>query len=509
MKELKVIRTDIPDDPPSLDPQKATDMCSFRILNNVMEGLVRLNPEGEIVPGMAESWNIYDDGHSYEFILRDALWSNGTKVTAFDFEYAWKRNLNPNFNSRYAYLMFLIKNAREYCEGTLQDESLIGIKAISEKILLVNLVNPNPKFLDLITFPIYFPVNHKVCENLKDEFAINELHTSFNGPFIIDEWKLHDKLILKRNVKYYEEKIVNLDEVHYYVIKNASELVNAYKNNELDTIYRVPNQYLNSEFSLSTEIKFGPDCLTEYLAFNTQNNILSNKKIRKALSYSINRNELLAEAKNFGFLPAYGIVHPKIKGLVRENNGECFKDNLDFAKELFKEGIKEIGIEINKFRLIGENTTQGIKYMNKIKKWWKEIFNIELEVIPLGLKERIEELRLKKFDIAMVHWRADYNDSMSYLELFKQKGKLNYSQWENMEFNNLLDKAQQEENLIQKESILSDAEKLLMQEMPIAPLYYQVRPTLTKETVSNIVFSATGTDQGFKWANNQVIVTAN
>jgi oligopeptide transport system substrate-binding protein len=501
---IKIVSTDIPDDPPTLDPQRVTDMCSARILNNVLEGLVRIGPNKSLVPGMAKDWIISSDETCYVFNLCNSYWNDGSKVTAYDFEFSWKRNLDPNFNSQYAFLMYWLKNGEAYHKGQASIDD-VGVKAKDEDTLIVTLEKPNPDFVYLTTFPVFLPVKKGLPDIYGDKFASSEKYTLFNGPFCIIEWKCGEELTIEKNSNYYDHDTINLDRIKWIVIKDADRLIKMYDEGVLDTIYRVPNEYIRTDFHQFSNIKTGPDCLTEFLIFNFDIPFFKNEKIRKALSLSLKRNDLLGDARIIGFKPAYGLIPPDIAGGVRLVNEECFREDIYEAKHFFNEGLKEVRIDKGqKIVLVGENTTQGIQYMEKITKWWNEVFGIEFEIVALPLGDRIKRIKRREFDIAMVHWRADYDDAMSYLELFKTNSSWNYSHWSDTQYDLLLDNCENRTDE-HRNARLAQAERLLLSAMPLCPIYYQVRPTLLKPNLKDLVYSGIGCDQSFKWAKKELI----
>ncbi|GAA0104128.1 hypothetical protein UT300013_07500 [Paraclostridium sordellii] len=231
------INTTSSSDISSMDTAKASDSTSFEAINNVMEGLVRVNLKNELIPGMAESWEKSSDAKTWTFKIRpDAKWSNGDPVTAHDFEYAFIRNLTPETACEYAYVMYDIKGAEDFNLGKTKDSSSVGVKAIDDHTLEVKLNRPVNYFDQLMAFPVFFPVNQNVVEAYGDDYGTSKDNLVFNGPFVMDSWKIEDQYGLKKNEKYWDNKTVNLDKVNFKVVKDINAAVNLYETGEIDKV---------------------------------------------------------------------------------------------------------------------------------------------------------------------------------------------------------------------------------------------------------------------------------
>ncbi|QYE99474.1 ABC transporter substrate-binding protein [Paraclostridium sordellii] len=231
------INTTSSSDISSMDTAKASDSTSFEAINNVMEGLVRVNLKNELIPGMAESWEKSSDAKTWTFKIRpDAKWSNGDPVTAHDFEYAFIRNLTPETACEYAYVMYDIKGAEDFNLGKTKDSSSVGVKAIDDHTLEVKLNRPVNYFDQLMAFPVFFPVNQNVVEAYGDDYGTSKDNLVFNGPFVMDSWKIEDQYGLKKNEKYWDNKTVNLDKVNFKVVKDINAAVNLYETDEIDKV---------------------------------------------------------------------------------------------------------------------------------------------------------------------------------------------------------------------------------------------------------------------------------
>lgn len=221
----------------SMDTSQASDSTSFEAINNVMEGLVRVDSNKELTPGMAESWEKSEDAKTWTFKIRkDAKWSNGDPVTAKDFEFAFLRNLTPETACEYAYVMYDIEGAEDFNLGKSTDASTVGVKALDDSTLEVKLNRPVNYFDQLMAFPVFFPVNQKAVETYGADYGTTQDKLVFNGPFIMETWKLEDQYSLKKNANYWDNKTVNLDKVNFKVVKDINAAVNLYETGAVDKV---------------------------------------------------------------------------------------------------------------------------------------------------------------------------------------------------------------------------------------------------------------------------------
>jgi len=344
------INLNLTTEPPQMDPQLTDDAVSMQVINGVFEGLTRMDKNGEAMPGIAEKWEVSDDGMVWTFHLRDAKWSNGDPVTAQDFEYAWKRALNPNTGAVYAYIMYPIKNAEAYNNGKITDPEQLGIKALDEKTLEVTLELPTPYFDTLTSFATYMPLNQKYYESIKDKYASEAQNMIYNGPWTISEWTHESKMVLKKNPMYWNADAIKLNTINYVMINDNTTSVNMFLSGQLDMtgLRGDQREQLKNE---GYELFNFSDGSSWYLMFNTKDPIMQNEKIRKALTYALDRNLYVKNVLMNDSKPALGYVPDVMPGkegpgTFRKENGDLIKDNnQEEAKQLLIEGIKELGLD--------------------------------------------------------------------------------------------------------------------------------------------------------------------
>ena len=319
-------------EPGALHPGMAQGTHDSWILEHAFEGLTKKTPEGEIVEGMAEKWDISDDGLTWTFHLKDGMkWSNGDPVTADDFEYAWKYVLNPETASEYAYQLYYLAGAEEYNSsedeaGYAELEEKVGVQAKDEKTLEITLAEATPYFLDLTSFYTYYPINKKVQEANPDWSLEAESYVS-NGAFKLTEWKHKESMKLERNENYYDKDKIKLDEVQFVIIDNEDTAWQMYQADELDLAYPLPQDVQGQLVNAGDpEFNNGPDLAVYYYNLNNEIKPFNNKKVRKALSMAIDRKTITEHVSQGGQQPAYSIIPPgmpDVSGDFQEIQGSC------------------------------------------------------------------------------------------------------------------------------------------------------------------------------------------
>ena len=341
-EDKKVLRLNNGQEPTSLDPPEGFDSVSWVMVNNLMEGLTRLDESHQPQAAIAESWDVSEDGKEYTFHLRDdAKWSNGDDVTANDFVYAWKHMLDPEQAYQPAFLAYVIEGAEAYNsgEGSADD---VGIEAVDEKTFKVTLTAPTGYFLNLLTNPAFFPVNEKVAEENPEWFSEADTYVS-NGPFKIDSWSHDKELIMTKNPEYWDADTVKLDQVNWAMVADRNTEYQMYQSGDLDrsSIPADNAKELMESDELVTEVQAGD----QFLRFNVQKEPFTNEKVRKAFAMAMNRDDIVEFVRGIGEQPARGFVPYGFEtpggGDFREENGDLVQDDTAEAKKLLEEGMQE------------------------------------------------------------------------------------------------------------------------------------------------------------------------
>ncbi|MFE7061399.1 peptide ABC transporter substrate-binding protein [Sutcliffiella sp. NPDC057660] len=491
----KVLRLNNGSEPGSLHPALAQGTHDSWILEHTFEGLTKKNAEGDIQPGMAKEWNT-EDGVTWTFTLKDDVyWSNGDPVTAEDFEYAWKHVLNPATAAQYSYQLYYLKGAEAYNsaeEGAdlAALEAEVGVKAVDSKTLEVTLAQPTPYFLDLTSFYTYYPVNKKVQEANKDWALEAETHVS-NGPFYLADWKHKESIAIKKNDKYYEKDMIKLDEVQFVIIDDENTAWQMYQADELDLVYPLP-QDVQGQLMASDDAEFhiGPDLAVYYFNINNTEKPFNNAKIRKALSLAIDRQTIVEHVAQGGQTPAYSIVPPGIpdvNGDYQENTGKLFEENVDEAKKLLAEGLEEEGLDKLPSFVYLYNTSEGHKAIAEaVQEMWRKNLGVETTLENVEFQVKLDSEQAGDYTVSRAGWVGDYVDPMTFLDLWVSDGPYNDARFKNSEYDELISKAKSTLDQAERMEAMHAAEKILMDEMPIIPIYFYTKPYVLKPSVTGI-----------------------
>ncbi|MED4782479.1 peptide ABC transporter substrate-binding protein [Brevibacillus choshinensis] len=501
-KGPKVLRMNLHSEPPTADPALAEDSTSGALLRATFDGLTRIGEDGKPHESVAEKIDVSEDGMTYTFHLRDSKWSNGDPVTAKDFEFAWKRALDPKTASNYAYQLYYLKNAEEYNLGKAKVDD-VGVKALDDKTLEVKLKNPTPFFLELTAFYTYFPVNQKVVEADPKWASEAKTHVA-NGPFKMETWEHKSKVVLVKNDNYWDKDTVKLDKIDFSMVEDENTELSMFDNGDLDwagaPMSALPTDAIPA-LKDSGKMETRPIAGTYMYKFNTEKAPFNNAKIRKAFAYAINRQTIIDNVTQANQQPAMGLVPPT----MAVTSTPYFKDNdVEAAKKLLEEGMKEEGITKLPPLTLSYNTSEGHKKIAEaIQDQWKKAFGVEIKLENKEWKVFLDDMHQGNFQIARSSWTGDFNDPINFLELFKfKKGGNNDTNWENPKYQELLNKSALEKDPEKRKQILAEAEALFMDEMPAAPIYFYTHSYVKSDKVKGVVLDGLGFVD-WKWADIQ------
>jgi len=499
--EPKVLRWNLGADPRTLDPQLNAANDGGHIINNTFEGLMRQLPGGKTELAMAESYEISPDGLSYTFKIRDAKWSDGQPVKAQDFEYAWKRALDPNLTpepSQYSFQLFYIKGGQEFFEGTGSRDD-VAVKALDDKTLQVELVAPTPFFLQLTGFYTYMPVRQDIVEQDPENWARTPELAISNGPFKLVEYIMGDRIVLERNPEYWNADKVMIDRIEAVMIVEDSTALTAYEAGDLDVLHRVPNQEVARLKAEDPTFFIRPLVGTYYFNFNVTKEPFDDPRVRKALSIAIDRTAIVEKVTKAGEVPATGFVPP---GLLddqgrdfRETNGDFGIDvtvaKVEEARALLAEAGFPEGKGFPTFELL-YNTSESHKAIAEaIQEMWKQNLGITITLQNQDWAVFQDNRTNGNYQVARGGWIGDYLDPMTMLDLFTSYSPLNDPQWDSPEFDALIEKAKRTMGP-ERSQAMYDAEKLLMENHIVAPIYYYVDKLAIKEHVKGVEMVGNG-----------------
>jgi oligopeptide transport system substrate-binding protein len=487
----KTLNLSVTSEPPSLNPQLATDSTSGAIIKNVFEGLTRVDNKGEVQNAVAEDVQVSDDQLTYTFKLRDTKWTNGDPVVAGDFAYAWKFALDPKNASEYASILYPIKGAQAFNEGKGKEEDL-GIKVVDDKTLEVTLENPTPYFLELTAFYTYMPVNEKVVSGEKNWAAEAGDKYVTNGPFTLAEWKHNDSITMKKNADYWDADNVALSTVNVKMVESEATANRMFDSGDLDYLgspYQVVSLDKMNTYKDQGILKSQPYAAVYEYKLNTTEGPTKNVNIRKALAMSIDREGLIKNVLKGGQTPAMADVPVAIEGYENDNN--LFEgNNVDEAKKYLEKGMKELGIKDAKDLKIGIsiNTSEAHAAVAQfIQEGWKKNLGIESTIDNSEWQVYLDKVSALDYQVARMGWIADYNDAYTFLERYDTaKNGNNDTGWENKEYKSLLEKAVKETDEAKRTTYLKDAQKVLADEMPVIPIYFYSNEYVAKDYVKNM-----------------------
>ncbi|MDM5238654.1 peptide ABC transporter substrate-binding protein [Bacillus cereus] len=488
----QVLNVTVSEEIPSLDTAKTMDGTSAHVMQNIFEGLYVLNDQDQPTPAVAKSFERSEDGKKYTFDLRkDAKWSNGDSVTANDFMFAWKRAVNPQTASQYAYMLFQVKNAKEINKGTMPLDEL-GVKVINDYKLEVELEQPIPYFLQLLALPIYLPQHESFLKEQGGNYGLEPSNLIYNGPFVLETWKHEQEFQLKKNDTYWDQKKVKLDEINFHIVKDTMTAVNLYEAGDLD---RVPiNSQIVDKYKGNKELHMSSDPGIAMLRFNEKNKALANKKVRQSISLALNKEDFVAHFINNGAKPANGLVpvghvNEETGKDFRKENGDLSSYDLQNAKKIWEDAKKELGVEQVNLEFLTFEQDNAKRMAEYIKgDLEKNLHGLTIHIKQQPFKQKLQLEQTGDYDITMANWGPDYKDPISYLELFmtgNPNNKMNYS---NSRYDELIKKAKTDFVLEPEKrwGALLEAEQVLLEDAAVAPLYHISSAYVQKDYVKGI-----------------------
>jgi oligopeptide transport system substrate-binding protein len=478
----EVLKRGIGGEPASLDPGKADDTFSFEVIRDLYEGLTTESADGEVQPGVASAWTISASGTVYTFEIRgDAKWSNGQKIVAQDFVSAWRRVVDPKQASPVADLLRPIANAAEIIGGHLPPGKL-GVYAADEGHLVVQLAQPAPYFLQLITHSATFPVfsNGNLGQSAKNWVS--------NGPYVLTNWTPGAGLRLTKNLEYWDHKNVQIAEVEYIPISDENSEINQYRAGQLDITMSVPPnaiQLIQRDFP--NELLVAPYLGTVYYALNLHTlKPFGNQLLRQALAMSIDRVVLAKTVLNFGQIPAFGFVPPGTWNYDQQQ--WAWQSMTDSARiEESRRLYAAAGYSTTKplhLRVLFNSNPEIKKLSIAMASMWKANLGIDAELNDEEYRVFLDSRKdISRWDIARLSWVADYNDAGNFLDIFRTRSPNNDAGYSNKQFDALLDDAAATADASDRKLLLEKAENLMLSEYPVIPIYFYSSKRLIKPYV--------------------------
>lgn len=482
-------------EPPSLDPSLMTDSSSYAVARGLFEGLTRIDESGAILPGIAESWDISENGLTYTFHLRNnAKWSNGDPVTAGDFVFSWTRTLKPETASEYAYQLYYIAGAEEYNAGETTNTDGLGIKAVDDYTLEVTLKSPAPYFLGLTSFFTYYPEHQSIANN--PAWATDADSFISNGPYKMSEWSHNNSITLVPDDNYYAKDEIKFTKVEFSMVSDSSTELNMYETGELDYAGApqgtIPTDQIAAlQQTKGDELKIQGTAGMYFYQFNTTEPPFNNAKIRKAFAMSINRQTLIDSVTMGGQTPAFGFVPPGLIGEKEEFRTEVpdnyFTEDAEEAKKLLAEGMQELGLtEFPQVSLTYNTDDNNKKIAEAIVEMWRTNLGVDVGIENQEWGVFLQNRNSLNYQIARSGWFADYDDPMTFIDLFSSWSGNNGSGFANDKYDALVKEAYATNEPSARMKAMAEAEKILMDEMPIIPLYYYTNVYMIKPDIKGV-----------------------
>ena len=498
----------------SLDPQVATDGTSFEVIANYTDGLTQMDADGAAVPAIAESWDVSEDGTVYTFHLReDANWSNGEPVTADDFIFAWQRAADPALASEYSYMLSdigQVKNAAAIIAGEM-DKSELGVKALDSKTLEVTLEVPVSYFLSLMYFPTFYPVNQAFFEGLADgTFGTSPETVLSNGAFVLTSYEPAAlSFSLEKNPDYYDADKVQLDGLNYQVIKDSQQAYMSYQNGDLDIVMLSGDQVEQVEGDPELNIT-GAGYLW-YLTLN-MNDVpaLNNQNMRLALSNAMNRASIVEDVVKDGSVATYTAVPPQFAAGPDGSDfsadqamfSDVCADDTAKAAEYYEAAKAELGTDTFEFELLVEDQTETQNVAAVIKdQVEKALPGVTLNIKVEPKKQRVADIQDGNYEVCLTRWGPDYADPMTYLNMWVTGCSNNYGLWSDAEFDAIIADCTTGAYITDAEArwnAMYDAEKIVMDQAVIIPLYTKANANMIKTGVEGIEFHPVALNRVYK-----------
>ncbi len=479
-------------EPQGIDPHITTGVPESRIQQALFEGLVSKDPATlEPVPGVAERWEVSEDGLTYRFHLRsDARWSDGTPITAEDYRWSWWRALQPALGNEYAYMLFPLQNAEAYLGGKIDDFSQVGVKVIDARTLEVRLGAPTPYFLQLLDHHSFYAVPRHVLErhgSPTDRFTGWTRPGNFvgNGPFVLTEWKLNKFLRVERNPEYWDADAVRLNAVMFYPTENITTEERMFRSGQLHRTNETPIDKIPQYLARQTgELHMDTYLGTYYYQLNTTRPGLDDVRVRKALAMAIDRRTLIETVMRGVNIPAWTMTPP---GTLGYEPPKLFEFNPEEARRLLAEAGYPDGRGMPTLEILYNTHEQHRKIAVTIQQMWKQHLNIDVRMLNQEWKVYLDSRHSMNYSIARAGWIGDYVDPTSFLDLWITDGGNNNTGWSNAEYDELiLRRIPAMKTTEERLAGFHRAETILMQEMPAIPIYTYVTKHLLKPSVKGM-----------------------
>ncbi|NBK98716.1 MAG: peptide ABC transporter substrate-binding protein [Erysipelotrichia bacterium] len=499
----------------NLDSSDADDGMSFNAMHACIDGLMGLDEDGQISEAIAKSYEVSEDGLTHTFKLRDAKWSNGEAVTANDFVYAWRRIIQKSGN--YAYMLGsdgaaiagadeLMAKQADGAKLTKKDMKTLGVVAEDDKTLVVTTTRRVQYFAELMTFPCYYPINEKFCEEAGAQYAKAADKVLSNGAFVMDSWEVGRQATFKKNEDYWNADAVKIDTLVMNLVQTPEVAATAFDNGETD--FALINSDLVDKYIKEDSFKQITEGYLFYLSINFENSDLANVNIRKALSLAINRDDFTANTLKDGSTTAKGFVPT---GLAKGTDGSDFRDSAATytaydtaaAQEAFNQGLAELGKTSLTIRLLYGTDESPMDLMaTYLQNAFSKIEGLNIEMVATTKQDRIYNKQANgDYDVACTRWGPDYSDPTTYLNLLLKDNSNNYGHYNNPAYDAKMDEVIAATDDSVRWAAMIDAEKIAMDDYAYIPIFEKGSASLQNPKVSGLVLRPVGVPYTFNYVD--------
>ena len=461
-------------EPETLDPAIITGQPEGRIVNALFEGLCAYDENGQPSPGVAESWEISPDAKTYTFHIRpNAKWSDGSPLKASDFVDSWHHTLKPETGSQYNYQLYPIKNAQAFAEGKLADFSEVGVHAVDDRTLRVDLENPTSYFLQLCAFPTLHPLPVDLIKRVGDDW-VKPANIISNGAFTLETWRINDKIRLRKNAQYWDSANVALETIDVLPISDANVAFNFYASGLADLMMDkgLAPPALLEDLKKRPDFHAAPFLGIYFLRYNCERGPFKDERVRMAFSLAVDKKRIVDKITRAGELPASGFVPPGIPGF-HGTDGLPF-DPAQAARLLAEAGFPA-GKGFPNVNYLYSKSELNEAIAVELQNMWRDSLGVNVNLVRQEWKVYLNSLSLLDYDIARSSWVGDYADPNTFLDMFLTGGGNNRTGWSSTAYDTLLATASRELNPSRRFEILREAEDLLVKNaIPVCPIYYYV-----------------------------------
>jgi oligopeptide transport system substrate-binding protein len=470
----------------SIDPHKVEGVPASNVIRDLLEGLVNQDGEGNIVPGVAESWETKDNKTFIFHLRKDAKWSNGDPVTADDFVYSFERVVDPNTASPYSWYLEIsnIINAADIIDGK-KDKSTLGVKALDAHTFQVKLDKPTSYFVKMMAHTTVKPVHKATVEKWGIKWTRPE-HFVGNGAYVPDTWVVNERLVLKRNPKYWDNAHTVINKVTFLPIESQVSEMNRFLAGEMDFTYELPVEHfrrLKKEHPESVSVK-GYLC-NYYYDFNNKQKPFDDVRVRKALSYAIDRDIIAKAIMGQGEKPAYFFT-PEITAGFNPTMPAYGKMTQKERNKKAKELLAEAGFSKQNplsFSVIYNTSDNHKKVATAIQSMWKRTLGVNVQLENQEWKTFISKRREGDYQVARDAWCGDYNEASTFLSLLQSNNTANNAKYYSKEYDDTMLHAMLSTSESERAKLYDNAEQLLARDMPVAPIYQYVKSRLLSPRV--------------------------